>query len=80
MGNNCTEDKNEIKSGSPAMILYDPGQPADSFVKTAETAAFYGDTSGTKWIAIAGGALMILLGIGAIVNARPKSSKKLASK
>lgn len=81
VGNNCKEDKNEVKIGSTAMILYDPGQPAESFVKTAETAAFYGDTSDTKWIAIAaGGALMILLGIGAIVNARPKSSKKLPSK
>ena len=57
VGGNCEENKDRVKIGSAMPILYDPLQPAESFVKTDATAEFYGDTGNSHWAGIAVGAV-----------------------
>ena len=76
VGDNCKENKDEVKVGSTAPIVYDPLQPEEAFVKTDATAAFYGDTGGSQWAGIAVGAVLVLLGVGAIFTARQSATSK----
>ena len=76
VGDNCKENKDEVKVGATASIVYDPLQPEEAFVKTDATAAFHGDTGGSQWAGIAVGAVLILLGVCAIFAARQHTTPK----
>lgn len=78
LGDDCRESREAVTLGETATILYDPADPSIAFVDSDATSDFFADSAGSSVVGIVVVAVLVLLGVLVIVQARPKTPEQLA--